>query len=128
MRRTFLRSKIHKCTLTGTFINYEGSISIDESLMESAGIMPYEQVQIVNITNGERLTTYAIPVDSGSKRIELNGAAARLGEKGDELIIMAFAELEQEEINTHFCTVAIMMEGSNTVKSVCNKPVVTTQA
>ena len=101
---------------------------LDESLMESAGIMPYEQVQIVNITNGERLTTYAIPVDSGSKRIELNGAAARLGEKGDELSIMAFAEVEQDEINTHFCTVAIMMEGSNTVKSVCNKPVVTTQA
>lgn len=79
MQRTFLLSKIHQCVLTAANLNYVGSISIDELLMRAAGILPYEQVQVVNISNGERLITYAIAAPAGSGEIQLNGAAARLG-------------------------------------------------
>ncbi|MGB8700679.1 MAG: aspartate 1-decarboxylase, partial [Thermosynechococcaceae cyanobacterium] len=79
MQRTFLLAKLHNCTLTGTNLNYVGSISIDLQLLETAGISTYEQVQVVNLNNGERLITYAIPAPAQSGIVELNGAAARLG-------------------------------------------------
>ncbi len=78
MQRTLLLAKIHNCTLTDANLNYVGSISIDQTLMEAAGILPYEQVQVVNKSNGERLITYAIEAPGKSGAIELNGAAARL--------------------------------------------------
>ncbi|MDB9481835.1 aspartate 1-decarboxylase, partial [Dolichospermum circinale CS-537/05] len=96
MQRTFLLAKIHNCTLTGANVNYVGSISIDEILLEKAGIFPYEQVQVVNIANGERFTTYAIPAVANSGAIELNGAAARLGVVGDRLIIMTYGQFTLE--------------------------------
>jgi aspartate 1-decarboxylase len=99
MQRTFLLAKIHNCTLTGANINYVGSISIDEILLEKAGIFPYEQVQVVNIANGERFTTYAIPAVANSGAIELNGAAARLGVVGDRLIIMTYGQFTLEVRN-----------------------------
>lgn len=110
MQRTLLLSKIHNCVLTAANLNYVGSISIDAALLEAAGILPYEQVQVVNRANGERLVTYAIeaPVKSGA--IELNGAAARLGMPGDHLIIMTYAQFDAEELRTYSPTVVLVNE------------------
>ena len=108
MQRTLLLAKIHNCTLTGANINYVGSISVDQVLLDKAGILPYEQVQVVNITNGERFITYAIPVAADSGAIELNGAAARLGMIGDRLIIMSYGQFTLEELKTYSPTVVIV--------------------
>jgi aspartate 1-decarboxylase len=110
MQRTVLLAKIHNCTLTGANINYVGSISIDEMLLEKAGILPYEQVQVVNIANGERFITYAITAPANSGIIELNGAAARLGIVGDRLIIMAYGQFSLEELKNYSPTVVIVDE------------------
>jgi len=101
MQRTLLLAKIHNCTLTDANLNYVGSISIDQKLMEAAGILPYEQVQVVNKSNGERLITYAIEAPGESGAIELNGAAARLGAPGDRLIIMTYGQFTPEEVTTY---------------------------
>ncbi|MEB3219035.1 MAG: aspartate 1-decarboxylase [Nostocales cyanobacterium 94392] len=108
MQRTLLLAKIHNCTLTEANLNYIGSISIDQILLDQAGILPYEQVQVVNITNGERFVTYAIPAIADSGAIELNGAAARLAIKGDRLIIMSYGQLTPEEIKSFSPTVVIV--------------------
>ncbi|AFY50612.1 L-aspartate 1-decarboxylase [Nostoc sp. PCC 7524] len=110
MQRTLLLAKIHNCTLTGANINYVGSISIDKVLLEKAGILPYEQVQVVNNANGERFITYAIPAPANSGIIELNGAAARLGMIGDRVIIMTYGQLTPEEIKSYTPTVVIVDE------------------
>lgn len=108
MQRTILLSKIHNCTLTAANLNYVGSISIDETLLKAAGILPYEQVQVVNVANGERLVTYAIAAPAGSGAVELNGAAARLGMVGDRVIIMTYAQLSSEELENHSPTVVLV--------------------
>ncbi|SRR5579883_2027285 len=110
MQRTLLLAKIHNCTLTATNLDYVGSISVDETLLDKAGILPYEQVQVVNITNGERFITYAIPAPANSGAIELNGAAARLGISGDRLIIMSYGQFTLEEWKTYSPTVVIVDE------------------
>ncbi|MDP5018987.1 MAG: aspartate 1-decarboxylase [Dolichospermum sp.] len=110
MQRTLLLAKIHNCTLTAANINYVGSISIDEILLKQAGIVPYEQVQVVNIANGERFITYAIPALANSGAIELNGAAARLGIIGDRLIIMTYGQFTIEELKCYSPTVVIVGE------------------
>ncbi|MEH1874164.1 aspartate 1-decarboxylase [Nostoc sp.] len=110
MQRTLLLAKIHNCTLTGANINYVGSISIDEMLLEKAGILPYEQVQVVNNANGQRFITYAIPAPADSGIIELNGGAARLGIIGDRLIIMTYGQFNLEELKTYSPTVVIVDE------------------
>lgn len=110
MQRTLLLTKIHNCTLTATNLNYMGSISIDQILLDKAGILPYEQVQVVNITNGQRFITYAIPALANSGAIELNGAAARLGNSGDRLIIMSYGQFTLEELKTYSPTVVIVDE------------------
>lgn len=101
MQRTLLRSKIHSCTLTAAHLNYMGSISIDLTLLEAADILPYEQVQVVNVANGNRFITYAIAAPAGSGAIELNGAAARLGVTGDRLIIMTYAQFTAAELQNY---------------------------
>ncbi len=108
MQRTFLLAKIHQCTLTAANLNYVGSISIDELLLASAGILPYEQVQVVNISNGERLITYAIAAPAGSGEIQLNGAAARLGMVGDRLIVMTYGQLSSAELSAFSPTVVLV--------------------
>ncbi len=108
MQRTLLSAKIHNCTLTGANIHYVGSISIDKILLEKAGILPYEQVQVVNLANGERFITYAIPAPANSGSIELNGAAARLGIIGDRLIIMTYGQFTIEELKCYSPTVVIV--------------------
>lgn len=110
IRRTALLAKIHNCTLTAANLDYVGSISIDQSLLNAAGILPYEQVQVVNLSNGSRLVTYAIPALADSGAIELNGAAARLGMKGDRAIVMTFAQLTAQELKTHSPTVVLVDE------------------
>lgn len=108
MQRTLLLAKIHNCILTEVNPNYVGSITIDQMLLEKAGILPYEQVQVVNVTNGERFVTYTIPAVANSGAIELNGAAARLGIKGDRLIIMSYGQFTSEEIKSFSPTVVIV--------------------
>ena len=110
MQRTLLLAKIHNCTITAANLNYVGSISIDENLLEQSGILPYEQVQVVNNTNGERFITYTIPAPAYSGAIQLNGAAARLGMIGDRLIIMAYGQFTPEELKTYSPTVVIVDE------------------
>jgi aspartate 1-decarboxylase len=116
MQRTFLGSKIHNCTLTGTHLAYVGSISIDETLLLAASILPHEQVQVVNVNNGERLITYAIPAPAHSGIVELNGAAARLGAPGDRVIIMTYLQLHQEAWENHEPNVVFVDERNRIVE------------
>jgi len=97
MKRTLLKSKIHRATVTEADLNYEGSITIDVHLMEAADIVEYERVEVYDITNGNRLATYAIPGEAGSGTICLNGAAARLVAVGDLIIICSYADYSESE-------------------------------
>jgi aspartate 1-decarboxylase len=117
MQRTLLLAKIHSCTITDANLNYMGSISIDQTLLELAGILQYEQVQVVNVANGERFITYAIAAPANSGAIELNGAAARLGMKGDRIIIMTYAQLSAEELQNYHPTV-VLVDGQNRLVEV----------
>ena len=96
MIRTMLKSKIHRATVTGADINYEGSVTLDPVLMEAADILPYEQVQVLDINNGNRLTTYAIEGRRGSGDVIINGAAARLVSEGDVVIILTYRDVPDE--------------------------------
>jgi aspartate 1-decarboxylase len=95
--RTMLKCKIHRATVTEGNIDYEGSITIDKKLMREADILPYEQVQVLNINNGARFSTYAIEGEEGKGDICLNGAAARLAVKGDLVIILTYTDMDDEE-------------------------------
>ncbi len=99
MLRTVLKSKIHRAVITGASIDYEGSITIDSGLMAAAGIVPHEQVQVLDIDNGARLTTYALP--GGKGEVCINGAAARLVDVGDRVIILTYAILETGDLAGH---------------------------
>lgn len=92
-----LKSKLHKACITHSDLHYEGSLQVDQDLLDAAGILPFEHILVVNITNGERLETYAISGPRGSRVVRLNGAAARRGAIGDRLTIMAFGYCEPAE-------------------------------
>ncbi len=94
---TMLKSKIHRATVTQADLNYEGSITVDKELLELSGILPYEQVDVLDINNGQRFTTYAIEAPKGSKEICINGAAARLVQKGDLVIICSYCQIEDKK-------------------------------
>jgi aspartate 1-decarboxylase len=96
--RTMLKSKIHRARVTDANINYEGSITIDRRLMAAADIVPYEQVQVLNVNNGARFSTYAIEGKAGSGEICLNGAAARLAVRGDIVIILTYTSIPEEQV------------------------------
>ncbi len=100
MFRKLLKSKIHRATVTKSDLNYEGSIAVDATLLEAADIQPFEAVHVWNVTNGSRLQTYALPVEHGGGEICLNGAAARLAQAGDLVIIASFAWLDEREAPT----------------------------
>jgi aspartate 1-decarboxylase len=100
MQIHLIKSKIHRVSVTGANLNYIGSITIDEDLMDAANIIEGEKIQVVNNSNGERLETYAIPGERGSGEITLNGAAARKVSPGDILILMAYAIMTPEEAKT----------------------------
>ena len=97
MQRFMMKSKLHRATVTDADLHYEGSISIDENLLEASNIVPYEKVAIYNVTNGERFTTYAITAKAGSGVICLNGAAARKVSKGDIIIIATYCMVDDSE-------------------------------
>ena len=101
MQRQMLGGKIHRATVTDAQVDYEGSITIDSSLLKAADILPGEKVLIANITNGSRLESYAVAGDAGSGVICLNGGAARHGRKGDLVIIMTFIVLDENELKNH---------------------------
>lgn len=112
MLRTMCKSKIHRATITDANLNYEGSLTIDQSLMEAADLLPFERVQVVNINNGSRLETYVITGDRDSGVICLNGAAARLGAVGDKVIIISYATYEDAEARQLQPTVVRVDEGN----------------
>ena len=112
MLLTLLKGKIHRATVTQCDLNYEGSISVDASLLERAGILPYEQVDVLNINNGQRFTTYAISAPAGSGTIGINGAAARLASTGDLVIIVAYARMEEAEAKS-FSPRVLLVDANN---------------
>jgi aspartate 1-decarboxylase len=110
-----LKSKIHRATLTGANLDYEGSISIDEELLKHSGIRSYEQVHVVNVNNGNRLVTYAISAKAGSGEIALNGAAARLGMPGDIVIIIAYCTIDVCETG-QYAPKIVLVDSKNRIK------------
>lgn len=110
MRRTLLKGKIHRATLTHANLEYEGSITIDAELMRLADLLPYEKVQVAVVENGSRFETYAIAGEPGSGVVGLNGAAARLAAIGDRVIIMAYGLYDPEELATYRAPVVLVDE------------------
>ncbi|MGC9195243.1 MAG: aspartate 1-decarboxylase [Syntrophobacteraceae bacterium] len=112
MQRTLLKSKIHRATITDANLNYEGSLTIDADLMAAADILPYEQIKVYNINNGARFDTYAIAGPAGGGDICLNGAAARMGARGDLIIIATYANFDEAEIAVHTPLVVLVDSGN----------------
>lgn len=108
MQRTFLRAKLHQATVTSADLHYEGSISLDRALCREAGLLEFEQVDVYNITNGARFTTYVIL--GGPGQVQLNGAAARLVQPGDRIIVAAYASLAGDEIARHAPRIVLLDE------------------
>ncbi len=113
---TMLKGKLHRATVTEANLEYEGSVAIDSDLMNAAGILPYEQVDIYNITSGERLTTYAITAEAGSGEIGIQGAAAHKANKGDLVIICAYIQMSPDEAKGHQAA-AILLDENNRIKN-----------
>lgn len=122
MFRQMMKAKIHRATVTEANLNYVGSVTIDQDLMELVDILPDEKVQIVNNNNGERFETYTIPGPRGSGVICLNGAAARLVQPGDQVIIINYGLFTDEEARRHKPRVAIMDAGNRVVKLLAEEP------
>jgi L-aspartate-alpha-decarboxylase len=112
---TMLKSKLHRATVTQADMHYEGSITVDPQLLEASGILPYEQVDVLNINNGQRFTTYTITGTPGAGEICVNGAAARLVQPGDLVIICAYIRMEAEAAKQHKPTV-ILLDEQNRIK------------
>ncbi len=113
---TVLKTKLHRAVVTQCDLHYEGSITIDRHLMDEAGLLPFEQVDVLNINNAQRFTTYVIEGEANSGIIGINGAAARLCQAGDQVIICAYGQLEQEYARNYKPTV-IQMNADNTIKT-----------
>ena len=119
MKINMLKGKIHRATVVQAELNYVGSITVDEDLLDAAGIYEYEKVQIVDIDNGTRFETYTIAGERGSGMICLNGAAARCVQVGDKIIFMAYCDLDEEEIKEHKPKVVFVNE-ENKVDRITN--------
>jgi aspartate 1-decarboxylase len=113
MRRTLCKSKIHRATLTGADLHYEGSCTVDRDLMDAADLLPFELVQVVNVNNGARLETYVIEGERGSGTVQLNGAAARLGMPGDLVIIISYGQYDAAEIPANFQPTIVFVDEKN---------------
>lgn len=116
MRRTMMKGKIHRATVTDSNLDYEGSITIDANLMDNANIIPYEAVDIYNVTSGERFSTYAIKGEKGSGIICINGAAAHKARKGDIIIIATYATFDEKELEK-FKPAKVYVDGANRIKT-----------
>ncbi|GIV59810.1 aspartate 1-decarboxylase [Rhodocaloribacter litoris] len=113
MTLTMFRAKLHRLRVTEADLYYEGSITLDEELLAASGILPYEKVQVVNVNNGARLETYTIPGAPGSRTVCLNGPAARLAARGDEVIVIAYAQMTPEEARRHRPRIVLVDEHNN---------------
>lgn len=122
MFRQMMKSKIHRATVTEANLNYVGSVTIDQNLMELVDILPDEKVQIVNNNNGARFETYAIPGPRGSGVVCLNGAAARLVHPGDKVIIISYGFVTEEEARRHKPKIAVMDDQNRPVKCMAEEP------
>ncbi|MGD6803322.1 aspartate 1-decarboxylase [Rossellomorea vietnamensis] len=122
MFRTMMSGKIHRATVTEANLNYVGSITIDQDILDNVGMLPNEKVQIVNNNNGARLETYIIPGERGSGVFCLNGAAARLVQPGDVIIVISYKLVPDEKAHTHVPKVAIMDEKNNIVEMLGTEP------
>lgn len=116
MHRHMMKSKIHRATVTEACLDYEGSLTVDQDLLNASAMVPYEMVKVYNVNNGERFETYVIPGEPGSGVLCLNGAAARKGQKGDLLIIVTSAWLAEDEVAEHK-PVVVLVDENNKVKS-----------
>lgn len=125
MFRTMMKAKIHRAQVTDANLNYVGSVTIDQDILDQVDILPNEKVQIVNNNNGARLETYVIPGERGSGVVCLNGAAARLVQKGDTVIIISYALISENELESFKPKVAIMNENNEIVKLIENEPPLT---
>ncbi len=117
MKRVLLKSKIHRATVTAADLDYDGSVTIDHDLMEAADLVEYEQVHVYNISNGNRLTTYAIAGDAASGEICINGAAAHLVGAGDLVLIVSYAEYEEADARGHQPRI-VLVDENNRVREV----------
>ena len=117
MLLTMMKAKLHRATVTQADLDYEGSIAIDTDLLDAAGILPNEQVDVLNITTGARFTTYAIAAPRGSKVIGVNGAAARLVQKNDTVIVVAYCQMPAEEARNYAPTVVLLEDGNHIKKA-----------
>lgn len=120
MTRFMFKSKIHRATITQADLYYEGSLTVDSELMEAADLLPYEKVSVVNVNNGERFETYLISGEPGSGVICLNGAAARKGAIGDQVIIISYASMTDEEISRYEPTV-VHVDKANRIVTTSNE-------
>ena len=109
---TLMKAKLHRAIVTQCDLHYEGSISVDAALLERAGILPHEQVDVLNITNGTRFTTYAIEAPPGSGTIGINGAAAHLAKVGDLVIVVAYAQMDERQARAHK-PVVLLLDAQN---------------
>lgn len=125
MFRHMMKAKLHRAQVTEANLNYVGSITIDEDLLDAVDMVPNEQVQIVNNNNGARFETYIIPGERGSGVVCLNGAAARLVEEGDVVIIISYGLVSEEEVKTHQPKVAIIGENNKIVEMIGTEPAAT---
>lgn len=118
---TLLKAKLHRATVTEANLNYSGSITIDRDLVDEAGIFIHEKVQIVNNNNGARFETYVIEGERGSGVVCLNGAAARLVQPGDKIIVMAYAQMTPEEAQTHIPIVLLLGNNNQILEKLSEK-------
>ena len=121
MRRTLLSGKIHRATVTQADLNYIGSVSIDEDLLDASGISEWEKVAILDVTNGARLETYAIRAPRGSREICINGAAAHLVKPGDIVIILSYVEIEEEFIDMHVPKIVLVNSENRILDTVSSE-------
>jgi aspartate 1-decarboxylase len=122
MFRTMMNGKIHRARVTEANLNYVGSVTIDEDILDAVGILPNEKVAIVNNNNGARLETYTIPGERGSGVVCLNGAAARLVQTGDIVIIISYVMVAEERVRDHKPKIAIMNEDNQIVEMIAHEP------
>jgi aspartate 1-decarboxylase len=117
MQRTFLKAKIHRAVVTAADLEYEGSLGLDEDLMKAADLLPFEQVEVYNVTSGERFSTYLVKAERGSGTVAIYGAAAHKATVGDKIIIAAYAILEEGDIDFYMPKV-VLVDDQNRIKEI----------
>ncbi len=123
MKRFMLKSKVHRARITGAELHYEGSLSLDLALMESADLLPFEKIEVYNVSNGARFSTYVIPAPRYSGEVRLNGAAARMGAVGDIVIIASYGIFEKDELED-FRPYLVYVDENNQIREVKREMVI----